>query len=159
MQIGACPPGQVMVHFSHGGGPSTVQDDGLVISHAGVAVADGVAPCATAASLFERSFALLFSLPTADIGNSVRVINNKIVTAINLSFIKLFCRFQTSATPSLRKRHQTLVSNREIFPAGKADARPQSNSREYHNATGRTTDAPSWSREPQVWKNNGYVTK
>ena len=41
MQVGLCGASQVMLHLPHGGGPWTLHDDGLVISHAGVGTAVG----------------------------------------------------------------------------------------------------------------------
>ena len=41
MQVGDFSAGQVMLHLGHGGGPSTLHDDGLVMSHCGVGVAVG----------------------------------------------------------------------------------------------------------------------
>jgi hypothetical protein len=37
MQVGECGALQVIEHLGHGGGPTTLHDAGLVISHAGVA--------------------------------------------------------------------------------------------------------------------------
>ena len=75
VQTAGCPALQVTEHLGHGGGPSTLQEDGFVMSHPGVVVAVGVA-----------TFDLVFSPPTADMGKSTIAIN-EIITAIILSFI------------------------------------------------------------------------
>lgn len=85
------------LHFGQGGGPSTLQEDGLVISHAGVAVGTAVAPD-WADPDFAWAFVLVFSPPTAAMGKITHAIN-KIVTAIILFFIDSFCRFQALPPP------------------------------------------------------------
>jgi hypothetical protein len=85
IQTGLCPAPQVTEHFGQGGGPSTLQEDGFVRSHPTVAVAVGVATF----DLLDPTFGLVFSAPTAEIGRS-SVANNKIMTAIILSFINSF---------------------------------------------------------------------
>ncbi len=81
VQIGGWAASHVTLHFGHGGGPSTLQDEGLVMFHAGVAVAAGVAP-----DLADWTFALVFSPPTAAMGKITHAMN-KIVTASILFFI------------------------------------------------------------------------
>jgi hypothetical protein len=91
VQIGGWAASHVTLHFGHGGGPSTLQEDGLVMFQAGVAVATGVAPDWAA-----WPFGLVFSPPTAAMGKITHAIST-IVTARMLFFIDYFCRFQAVA--------------------------------------------------------------
>lgn len=89
VQIGGCPALQVTEHFSQGGGPSTLHEDGLLMSQLGVGVATGVS-FALAASDLAGFLDFFFSVPPADTGKITHTIS-KIVTAISLSFIFTFC--------------------------------------------------------------------
>jgi hypothetical protein len=73
---------------------------------------------------------LLFSLPTAARGRSVRTIN-KIVTAIFLSFIKSFV-FQTSVA-QFTPRASDAFGKEAIFPRREELGKTPSDTREYHN--------------------------
>lgn len=110
VQIGGWAAGQVTLHFGHGGGPSTLQLEGLVISQAGVAVGAGVAPFEVADSALVWAFALGFSPPTAAMGKITHAIN-KIVTAIILFFIDYFLSLSIVVTA---RAHQTLLKTAMI---------------------------------------------
>jgi hypothetical protein len=120
----------VTVHFGQGGGPSTLQDAGFERSHPGVAVGVADATLDLFAPPLPSTLDLLFSLPTAARGRSIRTIN-KIVTAIFLSFIKLFV-FQTSAAQST-PRASDAFGKEAIFPRREELGKIPSDNREYHN--------------------------
>jgi hypothetical protein len=87
VQIGGCAASQVTLHFGQGGGPSTLQEEGFVMSQPGVG--EGLPLFDLPEPVFDWTFALLLSLPTAAIGRSTATIN-QIVTANILSFINSF---------------------------------------------------------------------
>lgn len=112
VQIGGCAAAQVTLHFGQGGGPSTLQEEGLVMSHAGVAVGTGVEPLA------DWAFDLVFSPPTAVIGKITHA-RNIIVTARILFFIDYFyvaCKI--AGAPTLA------VCCRDAFSKGSHDSPP-----------------------------------
>jgi len=113
MQIGGWAASHVTLHFGHGGGPSTLQEDGLVMSQAGVAVGAGVAP--DLADLAAWAFDLVFSPPTAAIGKITHAMN-KIVTASILFFIDYLCRFQFAGAPKPVASRRTLSQKGAIIP-------------------------------------------
>ena len=118
------------MHFGQGGGPSTLQDAGFERSHPGVAVGVADATLDLFAPPLPSTLDLLFSLPTAARGKSIRTIN-KIVTAIFLSFIKSFCFSNVgSAIYPTRVRR---FGKEAIFPRREELGKTPSDNREYHN--------------------------
>lgn len=80
VQVGRSPLLQVIEHFGHGGGPSTLQEEGCVRSHFGVAVGE--------ATLGRAALEVSFSAPIADTGEN-RIATNKIIAAIIVVSLQL----------------------------------------------------------------------
>jgi hypothetical protein len=127
-QIGGCPVTQVTLHGVQGGGPSTVQEDGIVRFQAGVAVAEGIA---VGLLLAPWALGLADSAWTGEGGESTisEIIESeesrKIEIASNFSFIGYFCLLFSSRHASHHQRRpMAVLKRRHSCWSGMHDASP-----------------------------------